>query len=289
MPSPSVASLHALLSEVTDDLAARSADAWRPTFRLSQGRREAESTATLKRSDGVTAWGQAPIQVVWKASELIYVAVLEYARAAAAIMVPPFRTWAPSTEVRAAVEAAAQISWLFDLKVPDGRTRVARYYTMRIYAARQLEYTYCKVQPKEPLHNYGMPLADVEAEAASLGLAAVLNKKNEVIGYEHQRVQKIDDLVQDIIGGNGAYSVLSGSAHSEFWSLLGGYQGQAPSPLGTSADEHESDPESFIPLVRACLQALFKPIDNACEMFDRPTLAIDLNRMYKNAVAVTGT
>ena len=43
-----------------------------------------------------------------------------------------------------------------------------------------------------------------------------------------------------------------------------------------------------MPLVRACLQALFKPIDHACEMFDRGALATDLNRMYANAVAVMG-
>jgi hypothetical protein len=70
------------------------------------------------------------------------------------------------------------------------------------------------------------------------------------------QAQKIEDLVQEIVGGNSAYSVLSGSAHSEFWFLLGGYQGKPPSPAGVSADEHEADPESFIPLVRACLQAL---------------------------------
>ena len=94
--------------------------------------------------------------------------------------------------------------------------------------------------------------------------------------------------MQEIVGGNSAYSVLSGSAHSEFWFLLGGYQGKPPSPVGVSADEHEADPESFIPLVRACLQALFMPIDYACEMFDRGALAKDLDRVYRRAVAVMG-
>ena len=83
-----------------------------------------------------------------------------------------------------------------------------------------------------------MPPADVEAEAALLGLTPVLNKNNDAIGYEGQQAQKIEDLVQEIVGGNNAYSVLSGSAHSEFWFLLGGYQGKPPSPVGVSADEH---------------------------------------------------
>ena len=121
-----------------------------------------------------------------------------------------------------------------------------------------------------------------------LGLTPILNKNNEVIGYEDEQAKKIDKLVQDLVGGNNAYSVLSGAAHSEFWSLLGGYQGRPPTPAGLSPDEHESDPESFVPLVRACLQALFKPIDLASEMFDRGALAKDLDRIYKRAVGVMG-
>ena len=166
---PSVNAMHALLTEVTEDFARRSVEAWRPAFGSSPGRREAEATAILMRSDGVTPWGQAPMEVVWKASELMYAATLEYTRAAARLMVPPFRTWAPNTEVRSAVEAAAQASWLVDPQVPDGQTRIGRYYAMRLYAARRLEYTYKKVNPIGQLHEYGMPPGDVEAEAALLG------------------------------------------------------------------------------------------------------------------------
>jgi hypothetical protein len=285
---PSVSAMQALLAELTEDFARRSAEAWRPAFGSSRGRREADSVSGLMRSDGVTPWGTAPMEVVWKASELLYVATLEYTRATARLMVPPFRTWAPTTEARSAVEAAAQALWLFDLQVPDGRTRIGRYTAIRLYAARQLEYTYNKVQPAGQLQEFGTPPADIEAQAALLGLTPVLNKKNVIIGYERQQAQKIDDLVQEVVGGNSTYSVLSGTAHSEFWSLLGGYQGKPPAPMGISDDEHEADPESFAPLVRACIQALFKPIDNACEMFDRGTLAKDLERLYKRAVEVMG-
>jgi hypothetical protein len=238
------------------------------------------------RSDGVTLWGQAPMEVIWKASELLYVAVLEYARAAATLMTPPFRTWAPTTEVRSAVEAAGQVLWLFDPKGEDGRTRVGRYYTLRLHYARQLEYTFNKVQPNGQIHEYGKPPADIEAEASLLGLTPVLNKKNETIGYEGQKMQPTEALVEVVVGGNGAYSVFSGSAHAEFWSLLGGYQGGPPSPFGVSVDGHGADPESFVPLVHACLQALFKPIDYACEMFDQGALARDIGRMHRHAVAV---
>jgi hypothetical protein len=79
-----------------------------------------------------------------------------------------------------------------------------------------------------------------------------------------------------------------GRPHSEFWSLLGGYQSGPPSPLGVSFNEHEGDPKSFVPLVRACLQALFKPIDRAAEMFDRGARASDLDRLYRIAVKVMG-
>jgi hypothetical protein len=261
-----------LLTEITEDFARRSVDSWRPAFGSSRGRQEADATAALMRSDGVTPWGTAPIEVVWKASELLYAATLEYTRATARVMVPPFRTWAPTTEARSAVEAAAQVLWLFDLQVPDGRTRVGRYTAMRLYAARRLEYTYDKVKPTGQLQDFGTPPADIEAQAALLGLKPVLNKNKEVIGYEGEQARKICDLVQEVVGGNNSYSVLSGAAHSEFWSLLGGYQGSPPVPTGVSPDEHEADPESFVPLVRVCLQALFKPLDNACHMFERGAL-----------------
>jgi len=47
-----------LLTEVTEDLARRSSDAWRPAYGRSHARKEAEATAILKRSDGVTPWGR---------------------------------------------------------------------------------------------------------------------------------------------------------------------------------------------------------------------------------------
>ncbi|HEX3779760.1 MAG TPA: hypothetical protein VHX38_08820 [Pseudonocardiaceae bacterium] len=280
--------MHELLTQVTADLAQRSVDAWRPAFGSSPGRQEATVIAGLTRSDGVTPWGTAPMEVVWKAGELLYIAVLEHARAVAQLLVPPFRTWAPSAEVRAAVEAAGQVAWLFDPAVPSSRIRIGRYYTLRLKMAQQLDYTYSKVQPGGPLSDYGMPPADVEAEAGLLGLTAVPNRNGAVIGYEGQKPQKIEDLVPLIVGHNGAYSLLSGSAHSEFWSLLGGYRGQQPSPLGITPQQHEAEPESFVPLVRACIQALFKPIDYACQMFDRGVLAADLNRIYKTVLAVMG-
>jgi hypothetical protein len=51
---PSVSAMHALLTEVTEDFAGRSVEAWRPAFGSSPGRREAEAIAILMRSDGVT-------------------------------------------------------------------------------------------------------------------------------------------------------------------------------------------------------------------------------------------
>jgi len=228
------------------------------------------------------------MEVVWKATGLLYVAVLEFARASATLLVPPFRTWAPSVAVRSAVEAAAQAMWLFEPKITSGRTRIGRYYTLRRYMAGQLEYTFNKVASGGSLSDYGVPKSVVEAEAAQLNLDPVRNKKNDIIGYEGQKMERIDDLVPLIVGANGAYSVLSGSSHSEFWSLLGGYQGTGASALGVTPSEHEADPESFISLVRVCLQSLFKPIDLARHMFDRGALAKDIDRAYNMAVAVLG-
>jgi hypothetical protein len=285
---PSTYAMHDLLAEVTDDLAKRSITAWGPAFGTSPALKEAEDIAAILRSDGVTAWGTAPMEVVWKAAQLLYVAVLEYARAAAMLMVPPFRTWAPVTEVRSAVEAAGQASWLLDPKVPEGRTRVGRYYTLRLYAARQLEYTYGKIQPEGQLHEFGMPPSGVEAEAGSLGLVPVVNKKNDCIGYEGQQMAKIDGLAQEIVGGNGAYQPVLGSGSLGVLVTARRVPGRDASPLGVSRAEHEADPGSYVPVVRACLQALFKPIDYAAEMFDRPALARDVSRMYRDAVGLLG-
>jgi hypothetical protein len=165
---------------------------------------------------------------------------------------------------------------------------VGRYYTLRLHASRQLEHTYNEVNPDDPISNYGKPPADVEAEAAVLGLAPVLNRRQQVIGYESQIMPKVIDLVREIVGDNGMYSILSGSSHAEFWSLLGGYQGQAPSPLGLSTQAHAGESESFLPIVRACLQALFKPLDHAWQLFGRNVLANDLTRLHKRAVDLIG-
>ena len=121
-----------------------------------------------------------------------------------------------------------------------------------------------------------MPPADVETEAALLDLNPLPNKHGVVIGYEGQKIEQIKNLVPRIVGDNGAYSSLSGSAHSEFWSLLGGYRGQEPSPLGLSGTQHEWGPESFIPLVhRFCpwagdLQHLYELAPIVSFTFPRP-------------------
>ncbi len=249
--------MHMLLTEVTENLARRSMDTWRPAYGSSPANQETRATAVLKRSDKVTPWGEAPMTVVWKASGLLYVATLEHARAAARLMVPPFRLWAPSAEVRAALESAGQILWLLDPKVPSGKQRVARYYTMRLYAARQFEYTFSKLSAGGQLHEYGMPAAAVEAEAAMFELEPVTNKHGLTIGYEKLQMPHIDDLVQEVVGGNGTYSLLSGSTHSEFWSLLSGHRGQEPSPLGVTENQHEAEAESYVPcLSRVCASAL---------------------------------
>lgn len=291
MPSasiPSVEQQRELLTEVTGTLAHLSTDIWHPTYGPCPARKEREEVSSRLRSDGATAWGPTPMQVVWKASELLSTAVFEYARAAAALMTPPFRTWAPGLEVRAAVEAASQLSWLLDPKVPDGLTRVGRYYTMRLYDAGRLEHTYDQVKPDGPLSDYGKSQADIKAEAAILALTPKLNKKNDIIGYEGQEPPKISEIAREIVGDNGAYSLLSGSAHSELWALLGDYQHHPPRPGGLSAEEHAAQAESFIPLFRACLQSLFKPLDDAGAMFGRHLLQHDLNGLYKKVVALIG-
>lgn len=189
-------------------------------------------------------------------------------------------------EVRVAAEAAAQSCWLTDLSVPDGLTRVGRYYTLRLHASRQLEYTYSRVKPPFPVTDFGKTSARIESEAASLGLAPRRDKKQKVIGYENQVHPLPGRMVQDIVGGNGACSLLSGFSHAEFWSLLGGYQVDMSSPLGLSARGHEASAEDFLYLVRTSLQALFKPLDHACAMFGGNALANDLDSQHRKAIGI---
>jgi hypothetical protein len=286
--TPAVGELRALLTEVTADLAQRSADAWHPAYGSSQARAEADEVTGRLRSDGTTPWGSAPVEVIWKAGELLSAAVLEYARAAAALMVPPFRVWAPGAEARAAVEAAAQLTWLLDPSVSGALTRVGRYYALRLYSARRLELTYSRVGPADPLGLYGKSVDDIQSEAASLGLSRVLNRKSEAIGYEGQKFPGLDQISNEITGANGAYSVLSGSSHSELWALLSGYQDRPASPFGLSAEEHAADAESLVPVVRVCLQALFKSLDCASRVFGRGALVADLQRLHEETVAALG-
>lgn len=291
MPSaniPGVEQQRELLSEVTSTLGHRCTDIWRPAYGPCTARRERDEVGSRLRSDGVTPWGPAQMEVVWKAAELLSTAVFEYARAAAVLMVVPFRTWAPGLEVRAAVEAASQLAWLLDPTLPDGLTRVGRYYTLRHHDAGQLEYTYNQVKPDGPLSDYGKSRAEVEAEAAILGLTPVVNKNSDIIGYQGQKPPKLHELVQEIVGDNGSYSLLSGTAHSELWALLGDYQHHSPRSEGLMAEEHSDQAEAFIPLTRACLQALFKPLDLVWMLFDRQLLRHDLASLYKKVSDLLG-
>lgn len=88
--SPSVHHMRTLLSEVTEHFARQRYDSWRQAYGRSRARTEATETAGCYRRDGVTSWGAAPLEVVWRASQLQYIAVLEHVRAAAALLVPPF-------------------------------------------------------------------------------------------------------------------------------------------------------------------------------------------------------
>jgi hypothetical protein len=277
-----------LLTEVCDTLAHRCTGIWRPTYGPAPARKERDEVSSRLRSDGVTPWGPAPMEVVWKGAELLSMAVFEYARGAAGLMVAPFRTWAPGLEVRAAVEAASQLAWLLDSKLTDGLTRVGRYYTLRHHDAGQLQHTYDQVKPDGPLSDYGKSRAEVEAEAAILDLTPVQNKNSEIIGYGGQEPAKLHELVREIVGDNGSYSLLSGTAHSELWALLGDYQHHPPRPHGLTPEEHPAQAETFIPLTRACLQALFRPLDHVWMLFDRPLLRHDLGSLYRKASDLLG-
>lgn len=287
-PVPTTEQMQALLTEATATLAQSSVGICSPGARAAQARQEADQVSSLVRSDGVTPWGTAPAEVVWKSADLLMAAVFEYSRGTAALLVPPFRAWSPTLQARAAIEAASQVAWLLDADLPDGSTRAGRYYALRLYAARRLEHTYKQVDPGDPLSLYGKSVADIEAEAASLCLRADRNKPGIVTGYKGQQFPGLGKLAALIVGDNGAYSLLSGGSHSELLALLGGYEGRPPSPLGLSAEEHAADAESFVHIVRACLQALFKSLDAAWMFFGQEAVADDLQRLYKKAVELLG-
>jgi hypothetical protein len=280
--------MRSLLTEATEHLANWRHNCWRLLYGPSRARTELGQTIARTLSDGVTPWGSDPLETVWRSSQLQYLAVLEHVRAAAALLVPPFRTWSVGAEVRVAVEAAAQSCWLMDLAIPDGLTRVGRYYTTRLYASRQLEYTYKKTNPPFPISEYGKTSTDIKSEAANLGLTPRLDKKNEIIGYEREVQPKADDVVQAIIGGNGAYSLMSGFSHAEFWSLLAGYKTDMSSPLGLSSDAQEAAAEDYVYLVRTCLQSLFKPLDAAYDMFGGNALLNDLYALQMDVTRLLG-
>jgi hypothetical protein len=73
---PTVQAIHELPTEVTAGITQRSVDARRPAFGVVAGpARSHNHHYGLARSDGVTPWGTAPMEVVWKAGELLYVSV----------------------------------------------------------------------------------------------------------------------------------------------------------------------------------------------------------------------
>lgn len=162
--------IRALLREILDDLADRSPEVWGATFD-SPAAREITSMETEPRADG-TPWGSAPLESVWKTAELLYAAALEFARATQALLVPPFRAWAPAVQARAALEAAAQAWWLLDPSIV-GRGRIGRLFLLRYADSKDLEDAHRYVGAAGPITAYGKPRRRLESEADLLQLQRV--------------------------------------------------------------------------------------------------------------------
>lgn len=117
----------------------RTAGPWNPLWR-SPAALETADTSRLRRPDGTT-WGDAPLGSAYTAAGLLIAATVEHADAAHRLLASsPTSSLALDTMTRAALEAAAQAWWLLDPAI-DGRTRVARLYTLRRASAIALENT----------------------------------------------------------------------------------------------------------------------------------------------------
>ena len=122
------------------------------------------------------------------------------------------------------MEPGAQAWWLLEGGI-GARRRVIRSVLIRASSARWLEKAVAVADPTGKLSDYGEDQARVHAYATALGLSYVCNsRKTESEGELLPGYTERATEFEKAVGVSAAYSIYSGAAHAELYSVMQGWR-----------------------------------------------------------------
>jgi hypothetical protein len=126
----------------------------------------------------------------------------------------PAQSIAPWTCTRALIESAALAAWLLDPSL-DIRTRVQRSFAFRYEGlSQQVKFAHAARINAD----LASRIDQVEGVALGLGFSRVENQRRERIGIA-QQMPSITNLVNQTLGEEETYRLLSAVAHAHPWAL----------------------------------------------------------------------
>ncbi len=156
----------------------------------------------------ITAFSQGAVLIEVAADQLM---------AFTKIVTQPAQAIAPWTCTRALIEASALAAWLLEPSL-DARTRVQRSFAFR-YEGLSQQVKFARVAgTNADVARVTHRIDQVEDVALGLGFSRVENQRGERIGIA-QQMPSITELVNQNLGEEETYRLLSAVAHAHPWAL----------------------------------------------------------------------
>jgi hypothetical protein len=176
----------------------------------------------------------------------------------------PVQTMAPWTCVRAIIESGALASWLLDPGI-DVRIRVQRSFAFRYEGlAQQVKFGRASGTDQDTTKAIER-ISVVEDAALKLGFPQIQNRRGKRIGIA-QQMPSTTQLVDEVLGEEATYRLLSAIAHAHHWALQ-----KSSFRKIDSKDDHIFE-KNLEPVAAAflCIKAadsFSKPVWRKCQLF----------------------
>lgn len=276
------------------------------TLRTALARLHNEAAAFLQGQGGDPAAGSqaAAERATFPRPESLYTvaavgtmlveSVGEHVSALVKLMTEPVEPIACWTCVRSMLESAAIAAWLFDPRI-DAERRVGRAYGYR-YEGLEEQAKFGRavnLPPAEVAKAEGL-LDRLERDAAALGYSVVTDRNGRRIGVA-ERMPSATDIIKLMLDEEGAYRLLSATAHGHTWAIQQlGFRPAAVQPPAaadgvqvTAMEKSSGSVAGYAFLVLRAAKALARPLWNQCVYFgwDRARLAAVLESVYDEFAA----
>jgi hypothetical protein len=207
---------------------------WEPGWKSEA----ASELSNAETGPGGVAWGEDAVRTAYAAAAIFLFAAADCLDAMADAANLLTTLYVPHVLARAVLEAGSQAWWLLEPGI-GARRRVIRSILVRASSARYLGKAVRKLDPAGTAADFGEDQVTVRAYAASLGLTYVCNDSR--VECEGERLPsytaRADDFERAVFI-TGAYSIYSGAAHAEMYSIVQGWR-----PSAATAQRWERRPE----------------------------------------------